>query len=923
MAQVKFSTGLPQLDTYLGGIQKGDSILWLTDRPREVNPLEKWLVHHCQQADIPILSLFASPSSYFHLLQFHSKRVYTLTDHRLKRDSILASIKRFLSFYAKGSCIVVEDLSFWKEALGSEKLVVQLFQMLARFASSSDSLLVTSAKRSEFQQKTIIDLKDAATIALDLFEREAELYCVPLSTMNRYVPFRFFPLNLNLDRQNKISFRYAPRYSPKKHTNAKTAKLFDAIRSDVFSSEERYRRLFENAGEPMMLFHRSREYREVNKKMAEMLGYSIEELRTISLSSLVAPEKKFAVLRLIAELKNIRHRTIQLKLVRRGGTILSSEAHISSIGEGWFLCVLSDNSSRQREQELCKALEDSKRSEQNYKKVVDNSPAAIAIFITNKLSYANAAFVKIFQCASFDELTSRKIFEFFTSESFSRLRNLLQSSRKGDVEVKGDSRQTIELEAVRKDGAIFPCECHVVKTSFDNRESLQLLLTDVSSKNHIIEEMRKVADRYRTINEQSSEAISVIRNGNFVYANPAFLKMFGFHELQELMNKELSIIVEPPQNKDITAQINNLETEKIASATCEFTGLRKNGSTLNVAMIAHCAEFEGTLAVIATYHDVTTIKHKEGELQIQARENEIIDEITSGMFESRELPNILNKALHKIIHSLSFSAGGIYTADESGKELHLTHHVNFPEKFITSISVIPKNEGLAGLAVKTQEPYQFTISEYPSYLPYRSIFVEAQVQTISLVPLISREKVVGFLLLFSHNEVASTSGSQRLYRIIGKLLGATIEEADRYARVERSLNQYRKLIEGLSDVIYSRSPDGHFLFLSPKIEHLVGYKQKDFYRNRSLWLSIIHPDDKKEILRQLANLETLQDTFITEYRVLPKGKAEYRWIRDSTSLVRNEASSVIALNGVLSDITEHKLHLENLREQTFNKIDHL
>jgi PAS domain S-box-containing protein len=239
-------------------------------------------------------------------------------------------------------------------------------------------------------------------------------------------------------------------------------------------------------------------------------------------------------------------------------------------------------------------------------------------------------------------------------------------------------------------------------------------------------------------------------------------------------------------------------------------------------------------------------------------------------------------------------------------DFRLQAHKNLPESVRQGLAVLPKDQGLAGMTTKTQESHHFNLSEYPSYLPFRNLFGDAGIRCVRLVPLISSEDVVGLLMLTAETELKETAGLPFVYSMLSKELGDRIRGGIQYRQIQEQFERQRALVESLPGAVYSRTVDGQFLYASPRITDIVGYEPREFHRNRSLWLSIIHPDDKKEVLIQQANIHEMRDLLVNEYRVLPKGKAEYRWIVDMMSLIRDTQGAVTTLHGIIRDISDIK-----------------
>jgi PAS domain S-box-containing protein len=139
-------------------------------------------------------------------------------------------------------------------------------------------------------------------------------------------------------------------------------------------------------------------------------------------------------------------------------------------------------------------------------------------------------------------------------------------------------------------------------------------------------------------------------------------------------------------------------------------------------------------------------------------------------------------------------------------------------------------------------------------------------------------------------------------------IGVAVDISDR-ARDEKARSEaetlYRSLVEQLSAVTYiaELGLQGAWLFVSPQIEHLLGYSREEWLADSANWIKRVHPDDREAV--RAAEEDTLEGKpFRAEYRLLRRDGSMV-WVNDTGSLVPGHDGRQL-LHGVLVDITEQK-----------------
>lgn len=147
----------------------------------------------------------------------------------------------------------------------------------------------------------------------------------------------------------------------------------------------------------------------------------------------------------------------------------------------------------------------------------------------------------------------------------------------------------------------------------------------------------------------------------------------------------------------------------------------------------------------------------------------------------------------------------------------------------------------------------------------------------------------------------------------GPLVVSSIRDVSERRKHEMQLRKlearYRTLVEGIPAVTFMASldegADERELYVSPQVEDLLGFTQKEWLENPVLWHTQLHPEDRGRWHEEFARTCAAGEPFRSVYRFVSK-KGEVVWVQGEAKVVRDRDGRPLFLQGVAFDITRGK-----------------
>jgi PAS domain S-box-containing protein len=180
---------------------------------------------------------------------------------------------------------------------------------------------------------------------------------------------------------------------------------------------------------------------------------------------------------------------------------------------------------------------------------------------------------------------------------------------------------------------------------------------------------------------------------------------------------------------------------------------------------------------------------------------------------------------------------------------------------------------------------------------------------------------IGLFVSLQISRYGLTYGAELIYlaslivtAVISWFFSDRLEHALDEAR--QSEQKYIAMLEKNPFCIYvaEGSQAGRWVYLSPRIEDLLGFSKEEWVGAPNRWIRQIHPDDRQQVLADVSQSLTFGLPFHAEYRMLDHA-GSIVWVSDDALLVQMPGQRD-RVQGVLLDITARK-RAEQIQSATY------
>lgn len=248
-----------------------------------------------------------------------------------------------------------------------------------------------------------------------------------------------------------------------------------------------------------------------------------------------------------------------------------------------------------------------KKSEENFRHSLDNSPLGIRIVSADgKTLYANQEVLKIYGFDSIEEFSTIPHKKRYTPDCYAEHKKREERRKRGEI------IPYYELSIIRKDGEIRYLEVFRKQVLWNGELLFQALYSDITERKQAENNLLESKERYRIVVENAHEAIIINQDTNVVFANNAAAEQIGYSK-ETLTSGAFTNFIHPEDRNLVTEySTKRLRGEEVPSIY-SFRIITHDGKIKWAELNATVIEWNKKPATLNFLNDITERKMLEEE----------------------------------------------------------------------------------------------------------------------------------------------------------------------------------------------------------------------------------------------------------------------------------------------------------------------
>jgi PAS domain S-box-containing protein len=376
-------------------------------------------------------------------------------------------------------------------------------------------------------------------------------------------------------------------------------------------SEERFRILFESAPDAIFIADpQSGQIVDANGKAEQMLQRPHAEIVGMHFSQLHPPQiQQYAQTSFNEGVSLHRQQHIvypvEYQVLRADGSIISTEVLSSMLsinGTTFIQGIFRDITERKRMEETLR------ESEERYRLLVELSPDLIVVHSEGIICYINTSGVQMLGGTSPDQFIGQPTLSFVAPANQDLVRQ-----RIAQILSSNAAAPMLEEQFMRLDGSILDVEVTAIPLTYQGKPAIQVIARDITARKH-------AEEAYRTLVDNSLQALAIFRDGRNIFVNPAATDILGYSqdELLAMSPAENSAVVHPDDRAMLAERARARQQGQDVPRRYEFRVIRKDGAVRRVESFNTHITYQGKPAVQMAYIDITERKQAEEQLHFQS-----------------------------------------------------------------------------------------------------------------------------------------------------------------------------------------------------------------------------------------------------------------------------------------------------------------
>jgi PAS domain S-box-containing protein len=320
---------------------------------------------------------------------------------------------------------------------------------------------------------------------------------------------------------------------------------------------------------------------DINQKACTALGYSREELLTLTFFDIDAKVTRSMAAEIAEQLRKLGCVTIESLHRRKDGSVFPVEVSMKlvQLEREYVVTVAHDLTARQQAEARIQS------SENRYRAVHDRSPVGICWVesVSGRFLGVNPKYCEIVGRTETD-LLERDFQSITHPDDLVENHRLLRQLLNGEIQ-----QYRMEKRYIRPDGSIRWVDVSIAAMNPEGDKPIwnMAIVQDITARKQAEEALRESELRFRAVYERSPVGIALVdpRSGRFLQANPKFCEITGRSE-EDLLRIDVGGLTHPDDVGQTSEYLRQLAEEEVTSYEMDKRYLRPDGSLRWVRVLA-------------------------------------------------------------------------------------------------------------------------------------------------------------------------------------------------------------------------------------------------------------------------------------------------------------------------------------------------
>ncbi len=535
----------------------------------------------------------------------------------------------------------------------------------------------------------------------------------------------------------------------------------------------------------------------INTPGAEMLGYTVEELLSLSskdLLSLIYPEDREQALallrqRLAGEPVSPRR---ELRVVRKDGAVRWVETLASRIqyqGAPAVQASLIDITERQQAEQALR------ESEEMYKTLVRTLPDSVTVTdLEGDIIEVSRRALELHGVDKVKDLAAKNAFDLIAPQDRPRaLENMQKTLEQGFLR---NARYTL----LRQDGTSFAGELNAALVRDDEGKPKSFIATvrDVTQQVQLEQQLEERRLYLESVLACAPDAIVTLDAQHRVLEwNRGAENLFGYVP-EEAIGRDIDGLIAAP-DPEIFEEATRFTRQALAQGTIqpqETVRYRRDGTPVNVIVAGAPILIRGELVgVVAVYTDITKRKRAEQELARRLAQTQALREVMVAAASTLDFDQVLERACEMLETTMQVDFLSVVLPDKKGEGLKVHPSLIGYSPAVVD-TVLPLKGSVCGQVFRTGEPLLIGDVRQVSYYYDAAEGVNSELA----VPVRVGGRVIGVLNVESRRLNAFDEEDLAFYTAIAGQLGVALENARLYQEVSRQAKELARVVDQLQEL---------------------------------------------------------------------------------------------------------------------------